>query len=129
VYRFVLTALEAALLMSMAVAVLAAKRRVSLNRHFALFLLLVSLWLLSGFVDRLAIQPSSFFVTMQYRFSYALASLAVAPFFLFGLAFLRGPRPPSWLTRVVYAVAALLAFICSRTWSSGRPRTGTATTW
>lgn len=96
----------------MAVAILAAKRRASLNRHFSFFLVLVSLWLLSGFVDRLVSQPSTFFVTMQYRFSYAVASLAVPPFFLFGLAFLRGARPPSWLTRLVYAAAALLAFIC-----------------
>ena len=68
-FRLVLAALEAALLTSMAVAVLAAKRRASLNRHFSFFLVLVSLWLLSGFVDRLVSQPSTFFVTMQYRFS------------------------------------------------------------
>ncbi len=111
-FRFVITALEAAFLTSMAVAVLAAKRKASLNRYFSLFLALVSLWLLSGFVDRLISQPSTFFVTMQYRLSYAIATFAVPTFFFFGLVFMRGTKPSPWLTRLVYSAASLLAFIC-----------------
>lgn len=111
-YKFVITALEAAFLLTMAVAVLAAKRRSSVNRYFSLFLALVSLWLVSGLLDRLVSQPSTFFVTMEFRFSYAMSTLAVSSFSLFAHSFMRAKKPPSWLSRTILFAASLLAFIC-----------------
>lgn len=110
--NFIVTAVDAAILAAMAVAFLTAKRKSVLHRYFSLFLIMVSLWLLSGFVDRLSAAPSEFLVTMQYRFAYAVAVWAVAFFFLFGLEFLKGGHGAGLLDQMIMAAAFLLSLSC-----------------
>ncbi len=107
--KFLFTAVEAAMILALAVAVGSARRRTGAHRYFSLFLITVALWLLSGFVDRLLSQPSPLFVTTQYRFAYASAALAVAFFFLFGLDFRRATRHGGTLDLIVLSSGLLLS--------------------
>ncbi|MDI7252792.1 MAG: ATP-binding protein [Actinomycetota bacterium] len=112
--KFIITAAEAALILALALAVASARKRTRAHTYFSLFLVTVSLWLLSGFMDRLFAQPSVLFVTTQYRFAYAVASLAVSFFFLFGLDFYRGLRRGGVLDLSVLSSGFLL-FLASLT--------------
>ncbi|WP_287154286.1 sensor histidine kinase [Candidatus Solincola tengchongensis] len=112
--KFLVTALEAALLLALALAVATARKRTRAHLYFSLFLTTVSVWLLSGFIDRLFAHPSAFFITTQYRFAYSAATFGVAFFFLFGLDFYRGLRRGGVLDLLILS-SALLLFLASLT--------------
>jgi len=108
--KFIITVLEALALIVMAVAVMSVKRRNFVHRYFALFLVTLAVWLLSGFVDRLMVRPSAFFVTMQYRFAYAAGAVALSYAFLFALSFMSGKRPRPAISRGASFLALVFAF-------------------
>jgi len=109
VTKFIFSAVEAAFLLVLALAVALARKRTRAHKYFSLFLVTASLWLLSGFVDRLFVQPSALLVTMECRFAYAAAVMAVAFFFLFGLDFYRGPRRGGLLDLAVLSSGFVLS--------------------
>ena len=112
-FGFVITIFEALVFVTMSIAVYRARREDAVNRFFALFLACVALWLISGFVDRILTTPNVQFVTLQYRFAYAVAVIATGFFFLFSLGFYLGKRPKRIWVRGTMSVSILFAFICA----------------
>lgn len=91
--KFIMTVMEAAVLLALAFLVLRSDRRRFLNLSFALFLLLLALWCLFGFLHYLPREPGGFFVSLVFRISYFFGSLAAGVFLLFGISFKDGRRP------------------------------------
>jgi signal transduction histidine kinase len=110
--KFIITALEASLFIAAAAVVYLARRNNFINRYFSLFLLFISMWLFSGFIDRVISEPSTYLVTMQYRFAYAAATMATGFFFLFALGFYLGRGANKLLVRSVCFVSLVMFFIC-----------------
>ncbi|NPV60982.1 MAG: hypothetical protein HPY75_15130, partial [Actinobacteria bacterium] len=96
--KFVMTVFEAMALLAIAWLVLRSNRERFLNLAFALFLFLLALWVLCGFLHCLADEPSERYVTLIFYAAYCTGALAAGALFLFGLSFLLGGRPsPGWL--------------------------------
>ncbi|MDY6794393.1 MAG: ATP-binding protein [Actinomycetota bacterium] len=113
-FEFITTALEASVILVLAFLVYRSGKYSFLNRSFSLFLLFLATWILCGFPHLLVTEPSTYFVTLEFRLAHCMAILATGTFFLFSLGFLRGRKPRHLLLTGVSLITALMAF-CSLT--------------
>jgi signal transduction histidine kinase len=110
--QFIITAIEAFVLLILAVLVYRTRKNNFLNRSFALVLAFLAAWLLCGFPHLLVSNPSVRFVTFEFRFANSFAILTISTFFLFGLAFLKGKKPGQAVLLSIYAISIVLALSC-----------------
>ena len=125
--EFVTTVLLAVLLMVLAVLVYRSGKRNFLNRSFSLCLFFLAAWLMCGFPHLLVSEPSSYFVTLEFRLAHCTGCLTIGVFFLFSLGFYTGKRPSMytlWTTALLMAFLALSSLtdliIKEVTYSDGR---------
>ena len=103
--EFVITVLEASVLLILAFLVFRSRRGNFLNRAFALTLLFLASWLLCGFPHLLVPMPSTSYVTMEFRLANCIAIITVGTFLLFSLGFLLGGKPKrKWILSIILSV-------------------------
>jgi len=107
--KFAITLVEAAAILALAVIAFRANPRNFLNRSFALSLLLLAAWVLCGFPHLLLENPTEGFMTVQFRFSYTSAILALGAFTTFSWAFYRKSSPTPGVMISVFAPTMLVA--------------------
>ena len=91
---FVLTVIAACVLWSLAYIVLKNKRKDFLHRVFALTMVFMGFWFLSGFAEKILPSPNNTFTLWTFRWAYS-AGIITATFFLFfalGLYLDRAPK-------------------------------------
>ncbi|MFW6114005.1 MAG: ATP-binding protein [Actinomycetota bacterium] len=112
--EFIITALEASVILVLAFLVYKSGKDNFLNRTFSLFLFFLAAWTLCGFPHLLVEEPSAYYVTFEFRLAHCTAILATGMFFLFSLGFLAGRKPGRvWVSGIT--LATVLTAFCSLT--------------
>lgn len=105
ILSFILTVIAAVFLWSLAIIVYRNNKKEYLNRTLALAMVFIGVWVLSGFAEKIFVNPSNSFTLWTYKWAYFSSILGSAFFFLFSLG-LYLDRRPAKKTRYTISIAS-----------------------